>query len=131
MTPTKGLVSCCAVLVASVVASAGEVPGQPVCRSCKPVVSRYDPCCDPCQVGPVRRFFRRVFRPCCPPPCPAPAVVVPAPVFVPPPAPRAFVPPAGPPLAPPPAVVPGTESSYRREAAPPVRVDRIASRRGG
>jgi hypothetical protein len=120
----------------------GEVEATPVCRPYGPTTTYYaDPCC---QVGPVRRFLRRVFRPCCPPPCaryaPVP-VVIPCPPPCLPPAPTGWVPPGAPvrlapPIAPqatlppPPIDVP---SSLKRDALPPpppVRFDRIASQRG-
>src|SRR5262245_9548919 len=78
-------------------ARAGEVPGELVffckkkCNTCQPcgpapVTACYDPCCDPCRVGPIHRFFRGCHRkPCpkpCAPPCPAPALVVPGPAVV-------------------------------------------------
>jgi hypothetical protein len=140
-------------------ARSGEVPADPVFRSCRPAAVRYcgaplttyrmtvghDPCCQPCRVGPVRRFLRRVFRPCCPPPCPAPSAAV----FVPTPPPTAavWVPPAAPPgrlqpepmppLPPSPPTIPGTGSALRRQGVltpptppPPVRADRIASTGG-
>src|SRR5262245_3806204 len=87
-------------------ARAGEVQGELVfccktktCNACAPATACYDPCCDPCRVGPIRRFFRGCHRKPCPPPCPRPcgpafgaAVVVPAPVVPAPPA--VIVPPA-------------------------------------
>ena len=133
-----------AMLVIGGVARGGEVEATPVCRGYGPTTTYYpDPCC---RVGPVRRFLRRVFHPCCPPPvaryAPAP-VVVPCPAPCPAPGPAAWVPPAPPanldrPIAPrgtippPPIDVP---SSLKRDdlpkPTPPIRFDRIASRRGG
>ncbi len=144
-------------------ATAGEVLAQPVCCKKKsqaccpapvPVVAAYNPCdrCDPCKVGPIRRFFRGCHRKPCtkcpPPPCcpPAPALVVPAPVVVPATPPAVVVPPTSaaapsgtfvPPSAnvpPPPPVFPGSGNTLRRSGTltppvppPPVRADRIAS----
>jgi hypothetical protein len=148
-----------ALVVAALVASpaaAGEVVGELVfchkkkCQSCAPATACYDPCCDPCKVGPIRRFFRGCHRkpcakPCCPPApacCPpAPALVIPggpvapAQVIVPATPPAGFAPPAPAPAnVPPPPVFPGTGSSLRRSgtltppvAPPPVRADRIAN----
>ena len=86
------------------------------CRPYGPTTAYYaDPCC---QVGTVRRFLRRVFHPCCPPPVCARC----APVRIDPP--MATIPP--PPV--------GVPSSLKYDApptpTPPVRFDRIASRRG-
>jgi hypothetical protein len=166
MITLRGQALACALLVAGLSApavSAGEVAAQSVCGGCRPAVARYyyapvtgysvTACYDPCPpVGPIRRFLRRVFRPCCPPPvlpppvvvrpavvapaCPPPAVVgPPAAVSAPAPFPEATIPPAAPPAPAP--VVPGSNSSLRREGVLtpptpplPVRLDRIASRSG-
>ena len=112
------------------------------CRPYGPTTAYYaDPCC---QVGTVRRFLRRVFHPCCPPPvcarCAPVRVVVPCPApCLPSAPPMGWVPPGAPvridpPMAtiPPPPV--GVPSSLKYDApptpTPPVRFDRIASRRG-
>lgn len=149
MTSHRGQALACALLAALAggAVRAGEVAADPVCCH-KARTSCCAPCGDPCcqQVGPIRRFFRRVFhKDCCQPAvvaapvmvapvCP-PVVVAPPPVrpVVPvyPPAPRAF--PAAPPAAiaapeappmpvappAPPAPFPGASSSYRRDPAPP------------
>ena len=134
----RGIALSVALLALGGIAQGGEVQADLVCNRCGPTTTYYaDPCC---QVGPVRRFLRRVFRPCCPPVPVAQCVPAPAIVPCPPRAPVMWVPPGAPvmldrPIAPQPTVPPppvDIPSSLKREAAPtpPVRFDRIASRQG-
>lgn len=155
MTPFRGASLALLVLAVSGSIVRAETVAEPVLfRRCRPGGACQAACCDPCRVGPVRRFLRRVFCPCrpqcCPVPAAPPAVIVPPIPPPPPPAARVWVPPAAvpgpaavgrpepapplPPPAPPPPPIPGTGSSLRREGRltppappPPVRADRIAS----
>jgi hypothetical protein len=125
-------------LVAATLLLGGIASARGDCRPYGPTTTYYpDPCC---RVGPVRRFLRRVFRPSCPPPCarcaPAPVVVpclpaAPPVVWVPPGPPVRLSPPILPQgtLPPPPIGQPSSLKSDPLPPPPPVRFDRIASRR--
>ena len=127
------------------VAQGAEVEANVVCRRYGPTTSCYsDPCC---QVGPVRRFLRRVFCPCCAPapvaryapvpvvmPCPPPCTAPGPTVWVPPSQPATIQRPIAPQETMPPPPPMDVPSSRKREVAPnptlPIRFDRIASRQG-